>query len=152
MGFRFSKWISRNYFGRKKEKKTKQIRTLWGVNRLNISRLWNLSNLWNQRNLRNRYDEKKVINTKYLNAVRDFDFGYKEDNVIREICLLVLFCCFLFDCYYYYFFFSIYLDVQPQDTQVPIGSIREFANMFSLTMGWWNISIRMSINNRALNI
>ena len=49
-------------------------------------------------------------------------------------------------------FFSIYLDVQPQDTQVPIGSIREFANMFSLTMGWWNISIQMSINNRALNI
>ena len=48
--------------------------------------------------------------------------------------------------------FSIYLDVQPQDTQAPIGSIREFANMFSLTMGWWNISIRMAINNRALSI
>ena len=31
---------------------------------------------------------------------------------------------------------SIYLVVQPQETQAPAVSIREFANMFSLKMGW----------------
>ena len=55
-----------------KEKKTKQTRTIWGDNRLNISRLWNLSNLWNQRNLRNRYDEKKRNNNKYENTLTLF--------------------------------------------------------------------------------
>ena len=40
--------------------------------------------------------------------------------------LLLLFCfCLL----------SIYLVVQPQETQAPAVSIREFANMFSLKMG-----------------
>ena len=47
---------------KKKNKQNKQTRTLWGGNKLNISRLQNLSNLWNQRNLRNRYDEKKNNN------------------------------------------------------------------------------------------
>ena len=73
VGFCFSKWISRNCLGRKKEKKTKQTRTKWGDNRLNISRLWNLSNLWNQRNLRNRYDEKKRNNNKYENTLTLFE-------------------------------------------------------------------------------
>ena len=57
----------------KKEKKNQATRTIWGDNRLNISRLWNLSNLWNQRNLRNRYDEKKRNNNKYENTLTLFE-------------------------------------------------------------------------------
>ena len=54
---------------------------------------------------------------KYRNAVRNFVFGYKGDNVKREIC------------------FFLYLDVQLQEAQVPHVSIREYANIFTLCDG-----------------
>ena len=109
VGFCFSKWISRNCLGRKKGKKTKQTRTIWGDNRLNISRLWNLSNLWNQRNLRNRYDEKKRNNNEYENTLTLFEILISG---IKKITLLVLFCCFLFD-YIYFLLFSLFFICLP---------------------------------------
>ena len=47
---------------------------------------------------------------------------------------------------------SQYLVVQPQQTQAPAVSIREFANMFSLKNGLMKNKESHPINIRALNI
>ena len=48
-------------------------------------------------------------------------------------------------------FIKIYIDVQPQETQAYTVSLCEYANTFTLRIGW-NIRVCMEMNIRALNL
>ena len=54
----------------------------------------------------------------YLSTVRNFVFGYREDNFKDK-----------------YVFFVNYVDIQSQETQAHTVSLREYANMFTLQNG-----------------
>ena len=74
---------------------------------------------------------------KYIDTVRNFVFGYIEDNVKKK-------------------YFFVYFDVQPQDTQAHTVSLFEYANRLTLRDGSTGLLVKYKDlhgkNIRALNL